>query len=554
MGGFFLSNGTGAIRRVAAFFERMALPFERRRLGEYELLLLRKKHVVAHNWFEGDEGRIAGVGTWLTEGGFGAAALPEVLESFAGDRSPLREVAGHFAFVAQRGDEGACIITEKTGTYPVYAATEAGVHHYSSSLLAVVEALDRTGFNPQGLLEFINMEAVLGWETLFRNVRMLPFGALVQVPVSASAETVTRYYEASDQPIRAEAVPDMLLAQVGMLKHSQLEARDICCDLSGGYDSRAVAALLHRAEVPHILDTNVNSSDPGDHAAAIHAAQELQRPIVVYSFSKLDPRKGALDYVFDRLDMARDVHRARETLAVFESKSSNHALLLGGYGGELLRDIYSGAPNLRQAVAKYYGQSLRLPQKMTDGYSARLCDKFRGTLAYAGFADDERASERVYFLEKMRVWGGTRIAVYNRYAYGWHPLLDHRVQRYLFGVSLAAKAEAKLQREIIALDAELAKQPYTRSPKQIAAERRQQKSVRRYVERTRLFQSYKRARRALFPKRDGDLTSVPPGYAAAVAEFEALTGLSLRHCTQRVHRTRYLSLVDCFTRYRDKLG
>lgn len=541
------------MKRAAAFFESIDLRFDRRQLGSYQLLLLRKKHLAVEHWFESNQGRIAGVGTWLTEHAFGAAALPEVLEGVVSAPGRLREIAGHFAFILER-DGDITIMTDKTGTYPVYAASEKGFRHYSSSLLGIVEALDHTRLNLQGLLEFINLEAVLGTETLFDNVRMLPFGALVRAPVRDAGEEVsTRYYDARDEPTRLEAIPDLLLEQVSLLKNSNLPPRDICCDFSGGYDSRTVAALLQRAAVPHILNTNVNRSDPGDHQAAIIAAQELQRPIVVYSFDKRHPKKGAHNYVFDRLDMARDVHRAWETLAVFESKSSNHALLLGGYGGELLRDVYSGAHDVRQAVANYYAQKLRLPHAMTNAYSERLTEKFRQTLAYSGFADDERASERVYFFEKMRVWGGTRIAVYNRYAYGWHPLLDHRVQRHLFTVPLSVKAEARLQLSIIELDRSLAQQAYTRSPKQLAAERRQKRSLRRYVERTGLFQSYKRARRALLPKRTGDLTQLPPGYDTAVAEFASLTGLSLDQATQREHRTRYLSLVDCFSRYRDKL-
>jgi len=550
MGGFFLSNSKPAVERASAFFSSIALPFDCISLGDFQLLLLRKKYVRSHNnWYESPQGRIAGVGTWLTADSFGHQALAGIMEATRSVPSSLGDIAGNFAFVVQQAGELA-IVTDKTGVYPVYTATEGNARHYSSSLLAIVEALDRVQFNKQAILEFISVEAVLGLATLFENVRTLPHGTIVTIdPKPSAAENTKRYYQPEDRPISVDELPEILIEQFRRLANSKLSAGDICCDLSGGYDSRTVAALLHRAGIGHTLNTNVNSTDPSDHLAALHAAQVLQRPIVLYNFSDPKHEKAEPGYVFSGLDMARDVHWSRQMLVSFESKAERHALLLGGYGGELLRDVYSQARNVAEVITKNYTKGLAISRNAKHEYDAQLAQKFHSALAYAGFQDDERASERIYFFEKMRVWGGTRIAVYNRYAFGWHPLLDHRVQRHLFTIAISRKANARLQREIIALDAELAKQPYTQSPKQ------QKPPLRRFINSIPALRTFKGTRRRLKRAVVGNTPApVPAGYETPIAEFKELTELGMDICISAQHRTRYLTLVDAFIRYRAKIG
>jgi hypothetical protein len=553
MGGFFLSSSKRAAERAAKFFSAVELPFEERAMGGFRLLLLGKKYMPEHrNYHESVDGAIGGAGTWMTNKAFGYAALAEILSDSLHDPARLGDVAGHSAFVTHRAGR-VSIITDKTGTYPVYASSDASGRHYSSSLLALAEASEKLTWNRQALLEFINVEAFIGEETLFENIRSLPYGAIIDVTEGLDGgRQVARYYRAADRACTTSDLLEGLRAHVSRLKAAQFGAGAVCCDLSGGRDSRTVAAILHSAGVAHILNTNVNPYDPGDHVAAVNAATSLSRPIALYRYSGQHV-KTDVGYVFPRMDLARDVFFGKHELRFLEGKATRHGMILGGYGGELFRDVYSHPKSARDVVNSYYCKGLRLTESRRSDYVERLTNKFLASLSYWDFPDDQRASERLYFFEKMRAWGGSRIALFNRYSHCWHPLLDHRIQRHMFTVPIESKKAGQFQHEITAaLDAELAAQPYTKGkPRTLRARLSRVPALKSaYRQAKRLVGSAQDAAESASPEPQED--PMAARYGAALRDFEELSGVSLANCVKANHRMRYLTLVEAFVRYRGK--
>jgi hypothetical protein len=550
MGGFFLSSSTDAVNKAKAFFTRQSLPFRTFLIGGFQLLLLQKKFSRDHqNWHALDSGElaIAGAGFWLTQNSGGVAALREIHREALEGRNPFQNLLGHACFVFSKAGQVA-VVTDRTGTYPCYGTTTGNEQSYSSSLLALAEVLPSLRFDNQSVREFVNVEAVLGENTLFQEIRSLPPGSIVTLDNRTGvAPHIERYYNAEDFPSEIAELKERLIAYVGAIRHAGFTAGELTCDLSGGYDSRTVAALVHVAGLPHTLNTNVNSADPGDHLAALSAAERTGRPIVLYNHLASGAHEPG-GSPFEAMDLARNVFGGRLTLHSMQLKGQRHNLVLGGYGGELFRDVHSRSSRIETVIESLYCRGLKLPEGQQRDYTGRLRDKFSETLRVRGFREDERTSERIYLFEKMRAWGGTRIGLFNRYTHHWHPLLDHAIQRHVLTIPIERKKGAALQREIIELDAELAKCAYTGTKKQ-----RMNSKKRTLIARVSMLRD---APEMLKKKLSPWLRK--PAQAPKVTEsaraFGNLVGVSLGDCIQSSHRERYLTLVEAFERYGSKLS
>ncbi len=550
MGGFFLSNSHEANQRARAHFARLQLPHTDLRLGTYHLTLLQKKHVRAHkNWFERDGDIVAGVGFWLADNAAGEKALPGILDNLQHAEHRLGELTGNAAFLFKKGSEVG-LVTDRTGHYPVYTLKDGNLIAYSSSILALASVAGKLSFNRQALQEFVNLEAVLGYDTAFEQIECLRPGLVLSLPDAERCQVSSRtYFNPVEEPLPLPQLQAQLVEHLSRLTNTEFGPADICCDLSGGFDSRTVAALVHRAGVAHTLNTNVNRIEPGDHLAAIEAAVSTGRPIVVYNISPSPEETPSIDDVFWSLDLARNLPRARLTMLTMEVKAARHALVLGGYGGALFRDEFSRRRNLSEVVELDCCKGLERAGYDRARYVARLKEKFHESLASLGVADDARATERLHLFEKMRSWGGSRIALYNRYTHHWHPLLDYRVQRHILTVPFQDKVAAAFQQVIIGLDEQLAKAPYIDSKKQSANSR-----PRSLVNRLRKIKDLpSRLEETIRAKAKARHEPLPAQYAAALPEFEALAGFKLSSCVSDVHRGRALTLVHTFTQFRDKL-
>lgn len=549
MGGFFLSNDIDANREARQHFSQLGLPCTDFQLGSYHLTLMQKKHVRGHkNWFQRNDDLIAGVGFWLGDNASGEWALPQVLEHVGQSEHRLGELAGNAAFVFHKGGDVG-IVSDRTGHYPLYVLDDGQRVAYSSSLLVLARVARKLTFNRQALQEFVNLETVLGLDTIFEQIRSVPAGRVLTLPrPGVMPSEARRYYRPLETRVPMAELEANLVGVLGRLKTAQFSAGDVCCDLSGGYDSRTVAALLHCAGVEHTLNTNVNSLCPGDHEAAIEAALLTGRPIVVYNLTVPRDEQPSRDSTFWELDMARNLLRGTLTTVSMELKAARHALILGGYGGELFRDVYSRRANVSEVIELDYCRGLVANSYARGDYAARLKDKLQRSLEDLGFGDDVRASERLYLFEKMRTWGGSRISLYNRFTHHWHPLMDHHMQRHILTVGREEKEAAAFQRRIIALDKKLAAAPYLDTAKQ-SMNSRPRTLLNRLM---RIRDLPKRLQRKL--KGSGKAYVVPPEYVASLSDFERIAGFTLNGCVSDVHRGRALTLVHAFNQFRDKMG
>jgi len=157
-----------------------------------------------------------------------------------------------------------------------------------------------------------------------------------------------------------------------------------------------------------------------------------------------------IEKCFVMLEMARDSYTAAYTPVYFQQKTIDAGIVVGGYGGELFRDLYSRSGSLEELIrSKYIDPNFFCDATVIKNYVQCLQNKFGDTLGELGENNIKKAVEKIYALEKMRYWGGSRTTAFNQYCYYVHPLLDHLILRYTFDIPISTKAGGQLQKWII---------------------------------------------------------------------------------------------------------
>ncbi|HYQ88065.1 MAG TPA: hypothetical protein VEU09_00385 [Candidatus Binatia bacterium] len=197
---------------------------------------------------------LIGLGTWFhgqsLKSGDEARLLQRYLE--VGGEELARELEGFFAIVV--GDARSrevLVITDLIGSYHCYARVLDEGTALSNSSLALA-ALGPTHLDPVGCQEFLRTGSMYEDRTFYREVRKLGPASIHKIPAGAP-RSERRYWS------MAELSPDRFQGAdaVAHLREEVLRAAtrvgnafpSPVCDLTGGYDSRAIVAAFLKAGV-----------------------------------------------------------------------------------------------------------------------------------------------------------------------------------------------------------------------------------------------------------------------------------------------------------------
>lgn len=446
MGAYYLTNNDDKTDQIVELMQKKQLTrFRTIRVGALTILNFQKINVPDYdNVYTEGEDFIIGFGTYYYRNLFGEAALSHIWQEYKAGNNVFSEVGGHFNFILH--DKGVTkIIADKTGYYHAFSATENGRFYVSSSLFAIAESLTELKLNKQEILEFINVEAVFGGRTIFSNIDHLEAGCIYEVSPELKRKP---YYVPEDEDIDFSTFTEKLCAYFDVLKHADIP---VSCDLTGGYDTRVVASILMYNDIDVVYNTNVNDTDPNDHLVAQQIAETAGAQIETQTkdFSRYD-YNSLVERCSVELETARDVYRSAYSSVFFNEKSISQKVVLGGYGGELYRDKYSRFKSLRELITKrYLLPGIKFNKGGRKTYINNLLQKFTETLARLDEGDTKKGMEKIYYFEKMRYWGGSRISAFNQYCFRVHPLIDYILMKYLFDVSLSEKKDGKFQERLI---------------------------------------------------------------------------------------------------------
>lgn len=467
MGGFFLTNARDSVDEGLGVFARKGLPHAATiTFGDFQLHVYQKLLRPAENLYQHPAGDfVLAVGTLIYKDAVGRRARELLYADWDAD-GPSCGLAdgalrGHFAVVLKK--RGAVhVLNDAAGMYRLFLSTAEGVS-ISNSYLAVVHSLRNRSVSAQEAYEFVCSGAFYGGRTPCKQVRMVSpceilvlsgnnLEAVERRPAAMPAVCPAGSLESYGRPL-LETVRGYFRV---LREHFD---GDVIADLTGGYDSRLVAASLKHEGIRYAAAVSTESGST-DVAVARHIARQERLPLLVHD---VDAGPETLDRQCDLLRRAYYLCDAFATevvpygpgvLGYGEARAEKASLVLGGGGGENFRAYREWAPPRPVSVGDLARRtcplcSICVPRATVRDYYARLDAKMQAALGVDRRRLLPGEVSRLYQLFRMRYWGGRGLSFYNQCFHYLAPFTDAGIAFATFGVPLELKRGAALEQWMI---------------------------------------------------------------------------------------------------------
>jgi hypothetical protein len=373
-----------------------------------------------------------------------AAGLP--VASHAGTIGPGPTTSGS-------GQTPVCARTTATRVDPVYVAEVAGAVILSDRAMWAAWTAERLDdHNPLLACALLNPGFPLGSATPFRGVSALPPSTIIQVLGGAASRTAAEPAAAPAAGASPGSAADVAAALIDAVAPLREGGTPVELSLTGGKDSRLVAAALVRAGVP----VRAHTHGFADHPDVVIGA-EVARVLGIHHDVRVPAAPGQQVDVIGRIRATALV--ADGMLSAFENVGRPDpdvamAVTAGGHGGELLRGGYAEAAAGRRAAGLRAAELLRrlttrhlslLRRGAAARYVASLAP-WTGALARGPL----RALDDFYLVNRAGRWSAAARQAYLIRECLVQPLFDERVVLAARAVPLATRTSGELSRAVLA--------------------------------------------------------------------------------------------------------
>jgi asparagine synthetase B (glutamine-hydrolysing) len=384
-------------------------------------------------------------------GNSSAATAAHLLEAEPTDL-PLDGAFAALAVDVER--EKAAIATDRFGLFPCYVHEADGITTYATSL-RVLTALRRPScrIDPAAVYEMLGVNLVLGDRTFLREIRLVPAASIVRLD-----DTLWRRSPTWDwKRIRPTGGGDLVERTYALIEEAVLDAvrgaKQVALPLSGGLDSRMLAAVLAKNGVP-VRTYNIDFGR--ETPIARRVAETLRIPLVILPM-RPDPAR-ILSEAHDAIDCLYDVNQTWGWELSERAAADGCDLVLDGLAfdailGAVHRVEGGDAAALARSLAANYQTTDFRSFECVAGPAARaIQDSLDASLlAAAREAQDaagELASEYFVMLQRVR-----------KYTYGWglanahflpgaYPFVTRKLFEHCMGLPAEERREHQLYRRI----------------------------------------------------------------------------------------------------------
>ena len=406
-----------------------------------------------------DDRFVALCGTVLLDGAIGSAVARMLARKSVISPSDWQELVGSFCAIRGDGRE-VHLNLDPLAVFKVYRTRDLRV--FSSSFLAVAQALGSISPNPQGVYEYVHQEATFGGETIANEILGVKPGeqfVLGSTPrlESAGERPRVEMTGASNEEYRASCLLRLreIYGQIG-------RAFGDCVDtaLSGGYDSRLTLALLWEQQLsPRIHVYGASTSSDVSIARAIAAGEG-------FSLSHIDkgamPEPSAAEYVnvVERNFLAFDgwpasgIFDPGADLGTRLERASGGALMLNGGGGEIFRNFFylpDRSYSSREIVWSFfsrYSPHWCTPQFDEERYLSALTEKLSESVGGEGSLSRSQV-EYAYPAFRCNYWMGRNNSVNSRIGWALTPFVDPQLVELCAGIPLKLKEHGRFEADLI---------------------------------------------------------------------------------------------------------
>jgi hypothetical protein len=340
--------------------------------------------------------------------------------------------------------------TTATRVDPVYVAEVAGAVILSDRAMWAAWTADRLDdHDPLLACALLNPGFPLGSATPFRGVSALSRSTIIQVLSGAASRNGA---DSPPRPQGAGSAAEVAAALVDAVTPLREVAQPVELSLTGGKDSRLVAAALVKAGVP----VRGRTHGFADHPDVVIAA-EVARALGIEHDVRVPAAPGQQVDVLGRIRAT--VLVADGMLSAFENvgrpdPAFSKTVTAGGHGGELLRGGYAETAAGRRAAGLRAAELLRrlttrhlglLRRGAAAGYVASLAP-WTGALA----RDPLRTLDDFYLVNRAGRWSAAARQAYLIRECLVQPLFDDRVVLAARAVPLASRTSGELSRAVLA--------------------------------------------------------------------------------------------------------
>lgn len=402
-------------------------------------------------------------GTWIADGNLDIDALLEIFLA-RGTEALANRLEGAFVAIAANPHARTLhVITDPVGTHHAFALHHAHGVFVSSSSLALA-ALDPDGrLDPLGCQEFLRTGTIYEDRTTHLAVRRLSQGS-IHTFVGGDARPAKMWWDPRDfstGALRGSEAADALgeSLESAVRRASRNDAR-VACDLTGGYDSRAIfAACL-------ATGTDVTATVAGPpHCSDVIVARKVARAAGMDILHLPPAVPATLKTVHESLRLADgeyDLVEYGQIMAVHKQLSKSHDVSLNGSAGEIARGKtfsfalpFLGARSsafVSKMVATRYGDDEANPALFRSEDRFEKQSHFEGVLhkELAGW-EDMPASARLdaIYLMRMRVWQGRIASSTNQIWRTLSPFLTRSVLETTLAMSAGSRLASRAIRRYL---------------------------------------------------------------------------------------------------------
>lgn len=253
----------------------------------------------------------------------------------------LQNVDGPFALVIyDRRADRLVVVSDPMGFVSVFLARRGSRIYVATSALAVAKAVQATP-SEYGTYLFLTTGNVYGRSTLWQEVERLSAGTVMEITQAGTTQSVY-WSPVIDNEISSlsltEAVEYFFDLLSRLLKHHLKREGKVWVDLTGGFDSRLVAMMMHHCGLPFeaCCEGPTGSSDV---SISSRITKELGWD---YRHNMLaedwgEKRCELLFSALGRADGHLDLFKATSVLWDQDQRALRHGTSIWGLGGELWR-------------------------------------------------------------------------------------------------------------------------------------------------------------------------------------------------------------------------
>lgn len=363
---------------------------------------------------------LAAAGTWFHSDAGDEAALLERIAA-VGVEAVARGLEGFFVlvFFDARAAE-LSIVTDLMGSRHCFIRElEAGLAVSTSSLR--LARLAPTGLDPVAVEEYLRTGVIYEDRTLFREVRKLAPATVYRL--SPGGGLAARRYWSFDElepaaPNAAAAADRLAAALTAAASRIGRAFASPVCDLTGGFDSRAVVASFLRAGVKFETTVSGPEGSPdvviaGRLAAIAGIPHQRIEPAAPPSAAQVKAAVALTDGECDPVEYARIAEIHRRTVGRFDASiNGSYGEVARGYWWELLgpRAGQRRPIDARSLAVKRYLTAAESPDLYPAGAGLDLPAHLAAIIGRCATAQRNTAQmDQVYLLVRMQRWQG-RIA------------------------------------------------------------------------------------------------------------------------------------------------